>query len=540
MAADLIAAKGRIYTMDDACPFAEAIALRNGQIVAVGHNSDIAKLAGRGTQIVDLGNRAVIPGLIDSHVHLMEFALRLRRADLAGASTLEEALCRVQRAAESAAPGEWIVGGGFDSNRWTRLPNRSDLDGVASDRPVFLASKDMHSGWVNSVALRLAGIDRDTPNPPDGEILRDPLTGEPTGILREWAVSPVMRAAGMLESDGYAGQTPARSPAQCDAALEEAQAILLSKGLTGLHTPQGPTAFGALQRLHARGRLKVRVWHHLRRENLEDARRLGVRTGFGDAHLRVGHLKLFMDGALGSQTDHTLEPHYESGGDGIEALSRDELRTHLEAASEAGIAVAIHAIGDAANRAALDALEDTAPLWRPAGLRPRIEHLQLLHPNDAHRLGQIGVVASMQPSHQPSDIAIADRYWGPKRTPLAYAWRTVLESGAVLAFGSDCPVESIDPLPGMYAAVTRQTADGHPLGGWHPEQRLTPAQALRAFTLGPAYASSEERVKGSLTPGKLADFVILSVDPFCGPPELFLQTKVEATVIGGEVVFGEL
>ncbi len=527
MPADFIITNARIYSAEEKVPTAEAMAVRDGRILAVGRMGDVQALAGPGTRLVDLGDRAVIPGLIDAHVHLLSFALGLNRAKLSGAVSLEEALGRVRLAVERAEPGEWVLGNGWDKNSWGRLPNRWDLDAVSPSHPVFLVSKDMHTGWANSMALGLAGVGRDTPNPTGGEIVRDPESGEPTGLLRESATRPVFEAV------------PEPSAERCEAALAEALRIAVSKGLTGIQIPEGPRTFATLQQLKARGDLPLRLYCHLQREYLQDAVRLGVRTGFGDEWLRLGHLKLFLDGALGSQTAHMLEPYDGTENRGIETLSREDLADLVSTAAAAGIAPAIHAIGDAANRIALDVLEATARLWRRAGLRPRIEHVQLLHLADAHRLGELGVVASMQPVHQPSDWRVADRFWG-ERSRLSYAWRTVLDSGAILAFGSDCPVEPIDPMLGLHAAVTRQTIEGLPPGGWYPEQRLAPLEALRAFTFGPAYASGEESIKGTLAAGKLADFVVLSQDPMSGPPELFLQVSVDATLVGGRVVYGDL
>ncbi|MHB0870004.1 MAG: amidohydrolase [Chloroflexota bacterium] len=527
MPADTLLTQGHIYTGDDGNPLAEAMALRDGRVLAAGWEEEVDSLSGPGTRVVKLGGRTVIPGLIDAHVHLLSFGLRLNRVELAGVDSLEEASRRVREGVVRVATGDWVQGGGWDQNLWGRLPNRHDLDAVAPHNPVLLDSKDLHSCWANSLALKLAGIDVGTLSPTGGEIVREAATGEPTGLLRESAVALLYRAI------------PSPSPERCEAVLAEALRVASSRGLTGLQIPEGPQTFSALQRLRAGGDLPLRLYCFLQRECLQDAVQLGIRTGFGDEWLRLGHLKLFLDGALGSETAHMLEPYAGTDNRGIETLSREELLEIVVEAVSAGIAPAIHAIGDAANRTALDVLEETAGQWRAAGLRPRVEHVQLLHPADAGRLGRLGVVASMQPSHQPSDWIVADRYWG-ERNRLAYAWRTVLDSGAVLAFGSDCPVEPIDPMLGLHAAVTRQTVEGRPEGGWYPEQRLTPLEALKAFTLGPAYASGEESLKGSLAPGKLADFVVLSHDPVAGTPELFLQTRVEATVVGGRVVYGDL
>jgi predicted amidohydrolase YtcJ len=525
--ADTILTNARIYTAEEGTPTAEAMAIRGDRILAVGRASDVEHLAGPSGRTVDLAGRTVIPGLIDAHVHLLSFALGLERVKLMGALSLEAALDRIREGVNQARPGQWVLGEGWDKNLWGRLPTRWDLDAVAPANPVFLLSKDLHTGWANTLALQLCGVRADTPVPAGGEILRDPDTGEPTGVLREGATGLVHE------------KIPPPSPEQCESALERAMGIAVSKGLTGVQVPEGPQTLGAVQRLHGRGELPLRILCHIQRENLQDALRLGVRTGFGDEWVRLGHLKLFLDGALGSQTAHMLEPYEGTDSRGIETLRRDDLKEMVVAAAAGGIAPAIHAIGDAANRAALDVLEETMPLWRRIGLRPRIEHVQLLHPDDARRLGRVGVVASMQPGHQPSDWAVADRFWG-ERSRLAYAWRTVLESGAVLAFGSDCPVEPIDPMLGLHAAVTRRTPEGEPPEGWYPEQRLTPMEALRAYTIGAAYAAGEDAAKGSLAPGKLADFVVLSSDPISGSGELFLQTTIQATVVGGRVVYGDL
>lgn len=517
---------GPIYTSSYRQPKAEAIALRGDRVVAVGSVAEVIAAAGPAAATIDLAGQTVIPGLIDAHVHLMAFALSLDRVDLAGAGTLAQALARIRVRADRAQPGEWILGSGWDHNFWERLPNRQDLDAIAPANPVLLASRDMHSQWASSLALAQLGIDAATPDPKAGEIVRD-ASREPTGILRENVGGKV---AGIV-------QPP--SPERQEAALIEALRVVSSYGITSVHVPEGAETFAALQRLRASGRLSLRVLCHFWGDALGDARRLGLRTGFGDEWIRFGNLKLFLDGALGSQTGLMIEPYAGTANRGISTLPRAELASRVREATEAGIATAAHAIGDAANRIAIDVFEETADLWRPLGLRQRIEHVQLLHPDDARRLGPLGIVASMQPVHATSDWLTAERYWG-KRNAYSYAWRTVLDSGAVLAFGSDCPVERINPFAGLHAAITRQTADGRPPGGWHPEQRLTALEALRAFTLGPAYASGEEHLKGSLAPGKLADLAILDRDPIAGSPNAILETRVIATIVGGRVTHGSI
>jgi predicted amidohydrolase YtcJ len=525
--ADLLIHDAWIHTLDSGSegPPAEALAVQGGRVLGVGRTADLEPLVGPGTRRVSLGGRTVIPGLNDAHLHLVAFALSLRRVNLVGVPTLAEGLAKVRAAVERAAPGEWILGNGWDKNLWGGLPTRADLDAVAPGNPVCLASRDLHVEWANTRALELAGVGRETTSPAGGEIVRG-ADGEPTGILQENAGELVTSAV------------PPPTPEQVEAALLEALPVAARLGLTSLQTFESAAALSALQRLRERGRLSLRVCCHLWKDSLPHARALGLRTGFGDEWLRLGHLKLFLDGALGSQTAHMLAPYAGTASTGIETLGRQELVSLIREAAEGGIAVAIHAIGDAANRKALDALAETAPLWRPAGLRPRIEHVQLLHPADARRLGELGIVASMQPIHATSDWPVAERYWG-ERSALAYAWRTVRDSGAVLAFGSDCPVEPLDPWLGLRAAVTREREDGQPRGGWHPEQRLDARAALAAYTVGAAYASGEERLKGSLTPGHLADFVVLSEDPMSSS-EATRDARVEATVVGGEVVFGDL
>ena len=527
MPADLVLTNARIYTVDDRNPFAEAMAIRGDRILAVGRAGDVDPLVGPGSRLVDLGGRAVIPGLIDAHLHLLSFGLALAQVDLQGTSSVVEALNLVHAAALRARPGEWLQGGGWDRNLFGRLPTRYDLDRVAPDNPVLLASKDLHALWVNSRSLEIAGIGAETHDPPDGEIVRDPGNGIPTGVLREGARGLMFKAV------------PAPSATQCEAAVASALRIAASKGLTGLQSFEEAATFRALQDLRSRGQLTLRVCCHLWKDGLNRAIDLGLRTGFGDEWIRLGHLKLFLDGALGSQTAHMLEPFTGSDYLGIQTISREEFRDLVLRAAEANIATAVHAIGDAANRVALDVYTETAGAWQAAGLRQRIEHVQLLGPGDAKRLGASGVIASMQPSHATADWRVAERYWAG-RNQRAYAWRTALDAGAPLAFGSDSPVEKIDPMLGLYAAVTRQTPDGLPEGGWHPEQKLTLPEALKAYSLGAAYASHEESIKGSLEPNKLADFAILSKDPFAGPPELLLETQIEATVVGGRVVYGEL
>jgi predicted amidohydrolase YtcJ len=393
------------------------------------------------------------------------------------------------------------------------------LDAVAPNHPVALWSKDGHTLWLNSLALKELGINSFTPDPPGGVIERDEL-GQPTGILKEKAAELVKQ------------RVEASSPL-LQRSVEEAMESLLRKGLVGLHNCEDERALSLLQSLKSQGKLKMRILHHIPAENLEAAIKLGIKSGFGDEYLRIGGVKIFADGTLGSRTAAMLEPYLgEPENLGILTITPEELEELVLKAGEAGLSVAVHAIGDRANRVVLDALE------KAPRLRHRIEHVQLLTPQDLPRLAKLGVVASMQPIHATSDMEMAERYWGKERCRWAYAWRSLLEAGTILAFGSDCPVEPPDPLLGIYAAVTRRRLDGSPgPEGWFPEQRLTVEEAIRAYTWGNAFAAVEEKSRGTLAPGFLADITILSDDIFRTAPEKIPAIEVLGTIIGGEIAF---
>jgi predicted amidohydrolase YtcJ len=479
---------------------------------------------------IDLRGRTVIPGMIDSHLHFVSYSLRLEQVDLEGVPTLDEALRLVAERASSSEPGNWIRGGGWNCNRWGdgAFPHRRDLDRVAPNNPVLLSSKDGHSTWINSRAMQMAHISAETPDPPGGSIRRD-ASGEPTGILQE-------NAAGLVR-EIVPQPTLQETITACKRGLANAHRV----GLTGIHNCEGQQAIAAFQELRRRGELTMRVLMHIPAGNLDAAIALGLRDGFGDEWVRVHGVKVFSDGALGSRSAWMLAPFEDDPTNtGIPTITAGALNERVQAANGAGLSVAVHAIGDAANRAVLDALAEAqtrAQTLAGTGLRNRIEHVQLLHPDDIPRLAQLGVIASMQPIHATSDIEIADLHWGA-RAAGGYAWRSLLDSGTVLAFGSDAPVEDISPLLGIHAAVTRRRPDGFPgPEGWYPEQRLTVPEALHAYTLGAAYASGEETVKGSLTPGKLADLVILDQDIYQIDPMDIPHTQVLATIVGGKFVY---
>ncbi|MBI3979971.1 MAG: amidohydrolase [Chloroflexi bacterium] len=524
MVPSLILTNANVRTLNPIQPRAQAVAISGSWITAVGSRGEIEDLAD-GAAVVDLGGSTVVPGFNDAHVHLLSHGLQLGRVNLDGAASLEEALARVARAATAAKPGAWILGGRWNKNVWPRpeFPTRFDLDAVSGDHPVALRNKDGHSLWANSQALARAGITKTTEQPAGGEITRDPKNGEPAGILKETAIRLVERVI------------PPPDRAEIREALKAAMRQASRAGLTSVHAIDPPDSLSVLQDLLQAGELDLRVNMMLPRDRLDDAIRLGIQTGFGGPLLRLGCVKFIGDGALGSQTAAMLEPYVgQPDNRGILVIPPDELAECVRDAAVAGISSAIHAIGDGANRVALDAIERVRREGIGPELRHRIEHAQFVDPADLPRFAELGVIASVQPIHATSDRDMAERYWG-ERSRLAYRYRSLLESGAPLALGTDAPVEPIEPLRTVYAAVTRKRGD-EPLGKpWYPEERLTMEQAIHAYTLGSAYASGEERLKGSIEPGKLADLVVLSDDVFAVEPEAILKTRVEMTVFDGRI-----
>jgi predicted amidohydrolase YtcJ len=534
MQADLVLLNGRVYTMDMDRPSAQAVAVQGNRILAVGADADLRSILCPGGKEVDLRGRAVIPGLIDAHVHFgwHSLAIHQEQVNLDNVPSKAEALARVAEAVSMASPGQWIRGGGWNKNVWPdpAFPTAADLDAVAPDHPVALADKSRHATWVNSRTLKVAGITAATDDPPGGKILRD-RAASPTGILLETAEDLVYEVIPEPDLDTMV------------AALRKGIVQAQGLGLTGLHDPGHPLVLAALQVLRMEGQLGLRVLIHIPSDGLESAAKLGLRSGFGDEYLRIGGVKIFADGALGPQSAHMLAA-YEGTIDnmGIPTHTADEMDQMVRRAHESGLSVTVHAIGDAANRAVLDAIEKAQVAGRRAqsatapGLPDRIEHVQLLHADDVPRLARLGVIASMQPIHATSDMEMAEHHWG-RRCTLAYAWHSLLESGARLALGSDCPIETLDPLAGIHAAVTRRRADGSPgPEGWTPAQRLSVTQAVHAYTLGAAHASGETHLKGSLVPGKLADMLVLSHDIFRIDRMEIQETRVDMTVFDGRIV----
>ena len=521
-AATLVLRNARIHTFG-ASAQADSLAMRDGALLAVGSEADVWAAVGSDAPSVDLEGRVVLPGLTDAHVHWGGFALARRQLRIEHGDGLADVQRAVrQRAADGDGREAWILGRGWDHEPWGRWPNAADLDLVAPQHPVVLTRKDGHVMWLNGRALALCGIDEHTADPPGGHIERDPL-GRPTGILKETAKQLAVAAI------------PATTSAELQAAMIDAWPAAWCRGITGLHDMGlgRRSLFRDLATLREAGALGARFVWYLQEDELEEALGLGLRSGMGDHWLRIGGLKLFLDGTLGSQTADMLAP-YEGQPDnrGLPTMDGERFNDLVARATDAGLATAVHAIGDRANRRALDGFAAVAGRAATSGLRQRIEHAQLLAPQDIHRFAELGVAASMQPIHATADMAMADRYWGA-RAAGAYAWRALRDAGALMAFGSDAPIESLDVFAGVHAAVTRQDDKGRPAGGWRSEQCIGVRHALAAYTIGAACAAGVESDLGSLELGKRADLIVLDRDPLEVLPEEIPKVQVLGTMIEG-------
>lgn len=518
-------APGGCSTESAHAPAPDAILVSNGKIIAVGARADLRDLR-PGVPEVALPGGAVVAGFHDAHAHLGSVARALVSLNLRDVASLEEALTRL-RSFATAHPGEsWIVGGRYDSNTWsTGIPTRHDLDRVCPDRPVALASLDGHSVWLNTAGLRAAGIDRHTLNPPGGDIAREADGSEPAGVVRE-SVADSVRELSERDTD-----------TQLPDLLVQTQEQLLALGITHVTDLDEDVVGQAFTTLHRENRLRVRVHKGIPHSDLDAAIAEGLRTGEGDDWLTVGPVKLFSDGALGSHSAHMGQGFSDAPGNhGIEVLPFEELSALVRRANEAGIAVATHAIGDRANHLVLDAYEANAALTRTRALRNRIEHAQHIDPSDLHRFTTLRVIASLQPTHCTTDYRLLSRRIGG-RTLANYAWRSLLDRGASIAFGSDAPIEPLDPMFGIHAAVTRQDRTGQPQEGFEPHEGLSVLEALSAYSAGAAYAAGLEDNVGRIAHGQYADFVSLSEDPTEVPANALAHISVAATVVNGEVAY---
>jgi predicted amidohydrolase YtcJ len=501
----MILENGVIRTLDPSLPTARALAIAGAHVAGgVGTHETALPTPTR----VDLGGRCVLPGFTDSHVHFPTWSLSQREVKLEGVASLGEALERVRT---HPRHGEWIRGYGWRSAEWDEQPMRDSLDEVTGDVPALLFSKDYHSAWLNSAALARAEGELEV----EGGVVERDSSGTPTGILREESAWQFRARVAMPSEDEFVDAT------------REGLRLAAARGVVAIHDKDGWLgAPGIFQRIHERDGLTLRVWQSVPYERLPELEALGLHSGIGDDYLRVGYLKAFMDGTLGSQTAWMLD------GSGVVITSGEELAEVIREGARLGWPVGVHAIGDRANREALGAFQSTREAWEPLGLRHRVEHAQCLAPEDVGRFAALGVACSVQFSHAPSDRDLAERFW-PDRLEGAYAFRSLLESGALVANGSDAPVEELDPLAGIRAGVLR-TIDERP--AWHPEQCVTVEQAVTATCVAPAWLSRDERRRGKLLPGYFADLVVLSRDPLDCPPDELGSVEVVATMVGGRWV----
>ena len=530
--ADLILTGGVVHTADASRPRGQAVAVRGDRIIFVGSAAEAALYRGPATRVVELEGRTVVPGFIDSHGHVANLASSLRIVDLVGTRSYDAIIDRVAERASSTGGGVWVQGRGWDQNEWadTRFPSHEALSARTPGHPVYLTRVDGHAALVNARALQLAGINRDTPDPDGGLIVRDPGTGEATGVLVDAAMGLVRRII------------PPDPRDEVRQGILAAQRELHRMGVTSVHDAGVPLELVELyEEMGRAGELSVRNYVMVREssENLERLFRMGPRSNIDGNHfLSVRSIKISIDGALGSRGAALLEPYSdEPGNNGLILFQPGPLKAVALAALEHGFQLNVHGIGDRGNRVILDVYEEALAERPVADHRFRIEHAQILHRHDIPRFARLGVIPAMQAIHQSSDMPWAEARLGWTRLLGAYAWRSLLETGVTIPGGSDFPVESANPLFSFHSAVTRQNADNWPAGGWFPEQRMGREEALLHMTTWGAYAAFQEDLVGTITSGKLADLVILSRDIMTVPPEDILDARVEMTVVGGKVVY---
>jgi len=535
---ELILLNGNFRTQDPDQPEVRAVGIGDGRILAMGSDEYIKSLASSDTESINLGGRLGLPGMTDSHFHFYDWALGRKQLELADVKSFQELIDRVAYAASKAAPGKWILGQGWNESEWpeNRMPTRYDLDAVAPSHPVALWRCDLHLAAVNSRALQLAGIDKNTPDPPQGIIAKD-SSGQPNGILRELAPNLVKAAVNDPGDD------------ELVEAMRDGIKFLHTLGLTGLHDSrlmgglEGAPALKAWQRLNEMGELDLRCWVGIPGERLDETIALGLRTGLGDDRLRIGHLKYFADGGMGARTAWMLDPYIDADF-GMPLFPMDEFAEAIKKADRAGLAVMIHAIGDRANREVVTVFEELKKLkvrdkkgfHTPPAISHRIEHVQMIRHEDLKRLAKLGLPACVQPHNMILDISMIDESVGDKGK-WTYAYRDMLDAGIPLLFSSDAPVCDASPLVGIHAAVTRQRRDGTPEGGWYPGQRISVDEAVRGYTIVPAMAYGQDHKLGSITPGKLADLIVLEKDIYTIDPMEIADTKIDMTIFDGQIVY---
>src|SRR5437867_315370 len=528
--ADIIIADGMVWTgLSTGAPQRGAVAIADAKVLAIGDSAQVGRYAGPKTQWIQAKGGLLLPGFTDGHTHFIDGGFQLASVDLRSAATPKEFIRRIKEHAKTLKPGEWIIGGDWDHTLWPGqpLPRHEWIDSVTGSNPVFVSRLDGHEALANAAAMRAAAVTKDTPTPPGGEILRDARTGEPLGIFKDRALDLVGRVI------------PQPSPEQQDSALARALAYAASLGVTATsHVSASWADLESYHRLERAGRLTMRVALYLPLESWQAVAETVSRSGHGDDWVKIGGLKGYIDGSAGSRTAFFFEPYSDSAGyHGLLQHPEADMRRWIGGADSAGLQIAVHAIGDRANAILLAIYDSVARAHGPRDRRFRVEHAQHLRPQDIPLFGKLGVIASVQPYHAIDDGRWVEQRIGPVRIKTTYPFRTLLDTGGRLAFGSDWTVAPLDPILGVYAAVTRRTLDGKHPDGWVPEQKISVAEALRAYTAGNAYATFDEARRGTLTPGADADLVVLDRNLFTTPPDSLDQARVRYTIVGGRVVY---
>ena len=530
---NLMILSSHIFTGDPEKPWAEALATRGSQILAVGNNAEVKAAAGRfDGQIFELPGRLITPGMVDSHCHFGTLGRSLLMVDLSGQSSLSSCRCKIEEAVKKYHAGEWIQGKGWNQHQWedTRHPTAKALDDITPDNPAMMVRACGHTVWVNTMAMTLAGITKDTPDPPGGRIERDPDTGQPSGLIQD--------ARDLIER-----VMPKPSLEDWKAAMLASQEVALQFGLTGVHSFEGMMQWEALRSLDEEGRLKIRIHHGLQAGSLDRISDSGLYPGFGNDRLWLGHIKLFADGSLGAGTALLHHPYEDDPSQtGIEVMSEGEMAEKIIQAYGMGFDVAIHAIGDKAVTNALQAIAG-ARKHLPDGIlhRDRIEHVQLFREQDLSLFRELDIAASVQPVFLPTDLKVAEQKWGKERIREGgYAWKTITDGDIPMMFGSDAPVESINPLLGITAGVARQTLDGEPEGGWYPRQKLSLEESITGFTRESAWAARKDHRLGTLKVGNYADLTVFEQDLFQLLPSEWPKVNVEMTIVEGAVVYNRV
>lgn len=528
--ADLIVVNARVHTVDDGRPIVSAFAVKDGRFLFAGSDPEVRALAGPATRVIDAGRSTIIPGMVDAHAHLLGLGTSLRQVKLAGSTTYEEVIARVVEFAKGIKPGEWIIGRGWDQNLWPgqQFPTHEALSRAVANNPVVLTRVDGHALLANSMAMRAAGVTTATRDPEGGRIERL-SDNSPSGVFVDNAEGLVTRAI------------PATSAQQMRDAIVAAIAEANRWGLVGLHDAGvSRSTMDIYESLAAEGRFNLRAYAMISDDSADIAHYAarGPQTGLHDGRIWIRSIKLYSDGALGSRGAALLEPYTDDpGNSGLLVTAPAHIQRVALAALKSGFQVAVHAIGDRGNRIALDAFAAALKAVPTADHRFRVEHAQVISLDDIPRFAALGVIPSMQGSHQTSDMGWAEARVGPQRIKGAYAWRSLLDSGVIIPNGSDFPVEQVNPLISFHSAVTRQDPSNRPPGGWYPELAMTRSEALKSITIWPAWAAFQEDVMGSISPGKYADFVVLDRDIMAVAPEQILGARVESTWIGGRAVY---